>query len=147
MIIKLAIASDHAGYPLKEFLKKEFDSVPVNWIDLGPESIDSVDYPDYAYKVAECIKQKKADFGVVICGTGIGISIAANRYPEVRAALCMNSTMARLTRQHNDANVLALGARLIGEEIALDCLKVFLETSFEQGRHQKRVDKLSVCTC
>ncbi len=147
MTLKIAMASDHAGYPLKEFLKKEYKIHDIDWIDLGPTGVDSVDYPDYAYKLAETIKKGDVDFGVLICGTGIGISMAANRYPEVRAALCMNSTMARLTRAHNDANVLALGARLIGEETAIDCLRAFLDTEFEGDRHKARVDKLSACAC
>ncbi len=140
---RLAIACDHAGLDLKEALKKHLSG----WteiIDLGTNTIDSVDYPDFGAAMGRAIAEGKAEKGIVICGSGIGISIAANRFPEVRAALCMNSTMARLARMHNDANVLALGARLIGLEIAIDCVEVFLETAFEGGRHEGRVKKLSV---
>lgn len=137
---KILIASDHAGYDLKEFLKHsrpDFD-----WIDLGTNSKDSVHYPDFGHKMGEAISEGQAEFGVLVCGSGIGISIAANRFPKVRAALCMNSTMARLTRLHNDANVLALGERLIGTEVALDCFDTFVNTEFEGGRHALRVEKL-----
>ena len=140
MALKVAIGSDHAGYNLKEFIK---DSFKVKWIDVGTTNAkDSVDYPDFGYAVAEAVAEGDAEFGIAICGTGIGISIACNRNPEIRAALCTDSTMARLTRQHNDANVLCMGERLIGTEVALDIVKTFLETEFEGGRHQRRVDKL-----
>lgn len=146
MTIKLAIASDHAGFVLKQYLKKHFESVPVEWYDLGTYSADSVDYPDYGKKVAEAVANGEAAMGVAICGSGIGISIAANRNPNIRAAVCTDSTMARLTRQHNNANVLCLGERLTGTEVALDILKTFLETKFEGGeRHERRVGKLSSC--
>lgn len=140
--MKVAIASDHAGYALKEFLKKNFKTAPVEWIDLGTNSAESVDYPDFGKRLAEAMADGQAERGVAICGSGIGISIACNRNSKVRAALCTDSTMARLTRQHNDANVLCLGERLTGTEVALDILKTFLETPFEGGRHQARVDKL-----
>jgi ribose 5-phosphate isomerase B len=143
MTIKLAIASDHAGFPLKEYLKKNFKAQPVEWVDLGTYSGDSVDYPDFGKKIANAVANGDAPLGVAICGSGIGISIACNRNPKIRAGLCTDSTMARLTRQHNDANILCLGERLTGTEVALDILKTFLETEFEGGRHQGRVDKLS----
>ena len=145
MTIKLAIASDHAGFALKEYLKKNFTAVPVEWVDLGPDSTSSVDYPDFGKKLADCVANGEAPLGVAICGSGIGISIACNRNPKIRAALCTNSTMARVTRLHNDANVLCMGERITGTEVALDMLKAFLETKFEGGRHQGRVDKLSNC--
>lgn len=145
MTIKLAIASDHAGFALKEYLKKNFTAVPVEWVDLGPDSTVSVDYPDFGKKLADCVASGEAPLGVAICGSGIGISIACNRNPKIRAALCTNSTMARVTRLHNDANVLCMGERITGTEVALDMLKAFLETKFEGGRHQGRVDKLSNC--
>lgn len=138
--MKLAIASDHAGYELKEALKKarpEFE-----WLDLGTGSPESVNYPDFGYAMGMTITEGRAEKGIVICGSGIGISIAANRFPAVRAALCTNSTMARLCRAHNDANVLALGSRITGFEVAMDCVMAFLDTPFEGGRHQKRVDML-----
>ncbi len=143
MTIRLAIASDHAGFPLKEFLKENFKSYPVEWVDLGTNSKDSVDYPDFGKKLADAIAAGEFEKGIAICGTGIGISIACNRNPKVRAAMCTDSTMARLTRLHNDANVLCLGERLTGTEVALDIVKTFLETEFEGGRHANRVAKLS----
>jgi ribose 5-phosphate isomerase B len=142
MTMKVAIASDHAGFALKEYLKKNFKALPVEWVDLGTNSTDSVDYPDYGRKIAEAVASGEVAQGVAICGSGIGISIACNRNPKVRAAVCTDSTMARVTRLHNDANILCLGERLIGTEVALDILKTFLETSFEGGRHAGRVEKL-----
>ncbi len=143
MTIKLAIASDHAGFTLKEYLIKNFNAVPVEWVDLGTNSGASVDYPDYGRKVADAVANGEADLGVAICGSGIGISIACNRNPNVRAALCTDSTMARLSRLHNNANIVCMGERLTGTEVALDILKAFLETEFEGGRHAARVNKLS----
>jgi ribose 5-phosphate isomerase B len=139
----IAIAADHAGFPLKEVLKGDLAAQGFVVLDLGTDGPASVDYPDFADKLAAALKQGKAQRGVLVCGSGIGISIAANRHRHVRAALCGDSTAARLCRQHNDANVLALGSRLTGEEVARDCLKVFLETPFEGGRHARRVDKMS----
>jgi len=138
----IAMAADHAGYPLKESLKADLVARGLDVLDLGTHSVDSVDYPDFAAKLATALKDGKAKRGVLICGTGIGISIAANRYAHVRAALCAEPVAARLARQHNDANVLVLGARLIGSEVARDCLSVFLSTDFEGGRHSARVGKL-----
>ena len=145
MTIKLAVASDHAGLPLKEYVKENFKAVPVEWVDLGTNSADSVDYPDYGKKLAEAVAAGQAEFGVAICGSGIGISIACNRNSKVRAALCSDSTMARLAREHNDANIVCMGQRLTGTEIALDILKAFLETKFAGGRHTGRVEKLGNC--
>lgn len=141
---KIAIASDHAGFEVKEAIKKHLEG-KAEVLDLGTHSTASVDYPDFGAAVGKAITNGDAEKGIVICGSGIGISIAANRFPAVRAALCMNSTMARLARQHNDANVLALGARLIGLEIAYDCIDAFLNTKFEGGRHEGRVKKLGSC--
>lgn len=138
----IAIACDHAGVDLKETLKAELANRGFDVLDLGTNGPDSVDYPDFGAAMGDAIASGKAKRGVLVCGSGIGISIAANRNPAVRAALCQNGLMAQLSRQHNDANVLALGARLIGIETALDCLNAFLETDFEGGRHQRRVDKL-----
>ena len=139
----VAIACDHAGPALKDAIKKAFPAI--QWLDLGTNTNESVDYPDYAGKLAAALKDGQATRGVLICGTGIGISIAANRHAHVRCALVSDVTGARLTRQHNDANVIALGARLIGEQVAIDCVDAFLSTAFEGGRHQKRVDKLASC--
>lgn len=138
----IAVASDHAGFSLKNLLADEMRAAGLEVLDLGTDGPESVDYPDFGKAVAEAVTGGRASRGVVVCGTGIGISIAANRYPGVRAAVCHDISSARLARQHNDANVLALGARLIGVETAKDCLKAFLETSFEGGRHVGRVAKL-----
>ncbi len=142
MTLKVAIASDHAGFKLKEFLKQNFVFVPLEWVDLGTASEESVDYPDYGFKLAEAVAAGKALYGVAICGAGIGISIAVNRNPEIRGALCRDTQMAELSRQHNDANVLCLAGRLTQPKDALDILKVFLTTEFEGGRHCGRVEKL-----
>lgn len=139
----IAIASDHAGFELKQMLRAELEAQGFAVLDLGADGLESVDYPDFANVLSAAMRDGKADRGVLVCGTGIGISIAANRHRNIRAALCHDSVSARLARQHNDANVLALGARLIGTEVAKDCLKVFLETPFDGGRHLSRVEKLA----
>jgi ribose 5-phosphate isomerase B len=138
----IALAADHGGYDLKQALKAVLEQDGLAVLDLGTDGPASVDYPDYAQAMAKALADGVADRGVLICGTGIGISIAANRHAAVRAALAHDVTTARLSRQHNDANVLALGARVIGEEVAKDCLRVFLDTPFEGGRHARRVAKL-----
>ncbi len=138
----IALASDHAGYELKMALADVLKSMGHEILDLGTDGTASVDYPDYGHALAEALVSGAADRGVAVCGTGIGISIAVNRHRGVRAAPCHDETSARLAREHNDANVLALGARLIGTEVAKDCLKTFLETEFAQGRHAPRVAKL-----
>ncbi len=137
---KILIASDHAGFLLKEFLVEELTKAGFVIVDLGCDSADkSVDYPDYAQKLG---KKTKDEFGILVCGSGVGISIAANRFNNVRAALCHNVKVAKLSRMHNDANVLCLGARLVKEKAALAITKAFLATKFEGGRHEKRVAKL-----
>ena len=136
----VAIACDHGGFALKEALKVALPEV--KWLDLGTDSAESVDYPDFANKLAGAIKDGKAARGILICGSGIGISIAANRHAHIRCALVHDVTGARLCRQHNDANVLALGGRMIGEAVAKECVEAFLSTAFDGGRHQKRIDKL-----
>jgi ribose 5-phosphate isomerase B len=139
----IAIAADHAGYPLKVLLRDELVALGYEPLDLGThDATTSVDYPDYGAALAGALKEGRCEKGVLICGTGIGISIAANRHPGVRAALCHDETSARLAREHNDANVLALGARLIGDVVARNCLRIFLTTEFGAGRHQPRVQKL-----
>ena len=140
--MKIAIGSDHGGFELKEKVIKFLIENGYEILNLGCNSIDSVDYPKYGRLVGEAVIEKKADRGIVICGTGIGISIAANKVNGVRAALCTNTTMARLTREHNDANVLSMGARIVGDILALEMVKIFLTTKFEGGRHQKRIDQL-----
>lgn len=140
--MKVAIASDHAGYQLKESIKEAF-ATGIEWLDMGTTSEESVDYPDFGEALAKAISNGDAERGVVICGSGIGISIAANRYAAVRAALCFNPEMAKLAREHNDANVLALGSRIIDNDTAMNCVDTFMKTPFEGGRHQRRVEKLS----
>ncbi len=140
----IVIACDHAGVDLKDILAADLRAAGFAVLDLGTNGADSVDYPDFGHKLAEAIGRGEAKRGVLICGTGIGISIAANRHSHIRAAVVHNTTVARLARLHNDANVIALGARVVGSEVARDCLKIFLETEFEGGRHQRRIDKLSV---
>ena len=142
--IKLAIACDHAGFETKENIKKTLGA-KVEWVDLGTNSLDSVDYPDFGRAMGEAIKSGKAEKGILICGSGIGISIAANRFPEVRAALCTSPEMARLARQHNDANVIAFGSRITDSDTILACIDAFLNTEFEGGRHAGRVEKLKNC--
>ena len=140
----ILIASDHAGFNLKKFLIAELQKTGFSLLDLGCDSAEkSVDYPDFAQKLAKKIIAKKAKIGILVCGSGVGISIAANRFKEVRAALCSNAKIAKLSRLHNDANVICLGARLISPLSALRAVKVFLETEFEGQRHEKRVLKLS----
>ena len=141
--MRIAIASDHAALALKADLVAWLREVGHEVTDLGPEGVESVDYPDYGYKLAEAVAAGRADFGIALCGSGIGISIAANRHPACRAALVSEPLSARLAREHNDANVIAMGARLIGIEMAKACIDAFLETPFGGGRHERRVDKLS----
>ncbi len=138
----IAIASDHAGYDLKTILAQELAEMGYEVLDLGTDGPQSVDYPDFGAALAKAVQAGDAERGILICGTGIGISMAANRYPGVRAAVCWDETSARITREHNDANVLALGARLLGVEVAKDCLRTFLSTDFAGGRHVGRVAKL-----
>jgi ribose 5-phosphate isomerase B len=138
----VAIACDHAGLNLKSQLKADLEEAGYDVLDLGTDGPDSVDYPDFGYALANAIADGRAERGVLVCGSGIGISIAANRNPAVRAAPVTNSLTAKLARQHNDANVVCFGERLVGSEIARDAMKVFLETEFEGGRHARRVDKL-----
>ena len=138
----IALASDHAGLTLKASLVEEVKRLGYDVVDLGAHSGDSVDYPDYGYRIAAALAEGKATIGVAVCGSGIGISMAANRYPWVRAALCHDVTSARLSREHNDANVIAFGERLIGIEVAREALRVFLATPFAGDRHAARVAKL-----
>ena len=139
----IAIGVDHGGLMLKAELTNHITDLGHMVCDLGTFDEVSVDYPDYAYNVAEALHLGQADVGLVVCGTGIGMSIAINRFPWIRAGLCHDVTTARLAREHNDANVLALGARLIAGELAKECLTVFLQTDFAEGRHAQRVQKLN----
>jgi ribose 5-phosphate isomerase B len=141
--MRVAIASDHAAVALKTVLADSMRAAGHEVIDLGTDGSASVDYPDYGFAVAEALADGRAERGVALCGSGIGIAIAANRHPACRCALVSEPLSARLARTHNDANAIAMGARLIGEEMAKACLDAFLSTEFEGGRHQHRVDKLS----
>lgn len=143
MTLPIALACDHAGLSLKQELKAALAEAGREVLDLGTDGAASVDYPDYADRLAATLAAGRANVGVLVCGTGIGIGIAANRHRHIRAALCHDTTTARLAREHNDANVLTLGARVIGVQTALDCLATFLATEFAGGRHAGRVAKLS----
>lgn len=140
--MKVAIASDHGGYELKEHIKNLMDEMNIKYVDLGTDSIESVDYPDYAFPVANKVAKGEVDRGILICGTGIGMSIAANKVEGVRAALVHDCYTARVTRQHNDSNVLCLGGRTTGINVAEEIARIWLEANFEGGRHKKRVKKI-----
>lgn len=140
---RIAIASDHAAVEMKAALVAHLQDLGHEVVDLGPGGIDSVDYPDYGYKLAKAVASGEVDRGIALCGSGIGISIAVNRHPGCRCALVSEPLSARLAREHNDANVLAMGARLIGLEMAKCCIDVFLAAAYGSGRHQRRVEKLS----
>lgn len=143
MADRIAIASDHAAVDMKAALAEHLRALGHEVVDLGPATADSVDYPDYGYKLADAIACGQASKGIAICGSGIGISIAVNRHHAARAALVSEPLSARLAREHNDANVLALGARIIGVEMAKECVTAFLDTPFGGERHRRRVEKLS----
>jgi ribose 5-phosphate isomerase B len=142
----IAIANDHAGYDLKVFLKAELEGKGLTVVDLGCHDKTAVDYPAYGRAMADALRNGQATRGILICGTGIGVSIAANRYAHVRAAVVHDGLGARLAREHNDANVLCLGAQVIGQWVARDCLEAFLSTGFCQGRHLRRVEMLAEMT-
>ena len=139
---KVCIASDHAGFDLKEKIKDSLIDKYVSIIDLGPFENKSVDYPDYAKKLANRIKAKKSDVGILVCGSGTGMAISANKIKNIRAAVCYNQKSTRLSRQHNNANIIALGARLTKKSLSLKLVELFLKTKFEGGRHLKRVKKI-----
>ncbi len=140
---KVLIASDHAGLNGKEAIKKTLEEMGVKYEDLGTNSPDSVDYPDYAERVAKGVASGEADRGILVCGSGIGMEIAANKVPGVRAALAWNEETARLARQHNDANIVAVGERTTPEEIIDKIVRAFLTTDFEGGRHERRIEKIA----
>ncbi|MAI97559.1 MAG: ribose 5-phosphate isomerase B [Rhodobacteraceae bacterium] len=139
---KVCIASDHAGFNLKNLIKDFLIKNKISIIDLGPSDNVSVDYPDFAKKVANRIKSKKSDIGILVCGSGTGMSISANKTKGVRAAVCYNLTSTRLSRQHNNANIISLGSRLTKNKDALKFISIFLKTKFEGGRHLRRVKKI-----
>ncbi len=141
--MKLAIGCDHGGFELKEEILKYIKTLKnIEVADFGVANKDSVDYPDYGAKVSEAVAQGTVDRGILICGTGIGMSIVANRYPKVRAALCHDHFTAQMSREHNDANILVMGERVIGKGVALEIVKTWLETEFAGGRHQLRLNKI-----
>jgi len=140
---KIALASDHGGFDLKESVIAHLLNTGWEVDDLGPHSGDSVDYPDYGIKLAEAVAEKKVDRGIVICGTGIGMSIVVNRYPGIRGTLCSDVFTAKLCREHNDSNILIMGGRVIGIGLAAEIVNTWLNTSFEGGRHQRRLDKIN----
>ena len=141
--MKIAIGADHAGFSLKEKLKKYLLEKGIEVKDFGPDSEQSVDYPDFAHPVASAVEKKEFDFGLLMCGSGNGINMTANKHAGIRSALCWNSEIAKLARQHNDANILTLPARFIEEAEAKKCVDVFLSTPFECGRHEGRVKKIA----
>jgi len=136
------IASDHAGYKLKESIKIYLDKKKIKYSDLGPEDDGRIDYPDYAHKVAKKVKTGKNKVGILVCGSGMGMNIAANRHKNIRAAQCFNLKSTKLSRLHNDANIITLGSRLLTKNNALKCVSTFLNTKFEGGRHTKRIKKI-----
>ena len=142
----IALASDHAGFPYKERLKQLLDNLKVPYKDFGTQSAGSTDYPDWAHTASEAIARGECDRGILVCGTGIGMSIVANKHKGIRAAVCESVTAARLSRSHNDANVLAIGERITGWESVVDIVKTFLATPFEGGRHERRVKKIHSLT-
>ena len=139
---KVCIASDHAGFELKESIKNHLISKYVSIFDIGPYENISVDYPDYAKKLAKRLKAKKSDVGILVCGSGTGMAISANKTKGIRAAVCYNEKSTRLSRQHNNANIIALGARLTKKSLSMKLVEIFLKTNFEGGRHLKRVKKI-----
>ncbi|WPC42083.1 ribose 5-phosphate isomerase B [Clostridium sp. JS66] len=141
--MKIALGSDHAGLPLKKEIITHLEGKGIQIEDFGTYTESSCDYPEFALKVAEEVAAKNFDFGILVCGTGIGISIAANKVHGIRAAVCGDTFSAHACREHNDANILALGQRVVGLGLALDIVDIFLDTKFEGGRHQTRIDKIS----
>lgn len=144
--MKFYIATDHAGYMLKEYVKEYVISIGHEIVDLGPDSADRVDYPDFAKKCANAVIADMGSFGILICGTGIGISIAANKVEGIRAALCHDAYTASITRAHNDANILAFGERVVGRGVIESMIDAFCNTPFEGGRHASRVGKIEECS-
>ena len=140
--VKIAIGSDHAGFELKQIIVEYLSSRNVDFVDCGTKNLDSVDYPDFAKRVADEVSNEDLVMGILVCGSGQGMAMTANRYKDVRAAICHNSDVAKITREHNDANILCLGSRFIEKTEALKCVDVFLSTDFEGERHLKRINKI-----
>tara|TARA_B100000941_G_C28343814_1_gene468123 strand:+ start:328 stop:768 length:441 start_codon:yes stop_codon:yes gene_type:complete len=139
---KISLSSDHAGFNLKEIIKKKLIRKKIKVIDLGPKKNNSVDYPDFAKKVARNVLSKKSNIGILVCGSGVGMAMSANKFKKIRAAVCYNKESTRLSRQHNNANIMALGARLTKKKEAIKLVNIFLNTRFEGGRHLRRVKKI-----
>ena len=139
---KIFISSDHAGFELKETIKTYLSKKKLSYQDMGPYSDDRVDYPDFAHKVARKVKTNKKNVGILVCGSGMGMNIAANKHKNIRAAQCFNLKSTKLSRLHNDANIITLGSRLLTKKNALNCVSIFLNTKFEGGRHSKRIKKI-----
>ena len=139
---KIFISSDHAGFKLKEEIKSHLSKKKISFLDIGPHNDNRVDYPDFAHKVARKVKANKNNVGILVCGSGMGMNIAANRHKNIRAAQCFNLKSTKLSRLHNDANIITLGSRLLSKKLALSCVIAFLNTKFEGGRHLKRIKKI-----
>ena len=145
MALKIGIGGDHAGYAYKQQLIDELKKENYQVTDFGPDTDASVDYPDHVHPLAKAVNNKELDFGILICGSGNGVAMTANKYPNVRAALCWQADLAKLSREHNDANILCIPSRYVSQEVAEDMMKTFLTTEFEGGRHQRRVEKIACC--
>ena len=143
----IGIGSDHGGFELKEDVKAYLISKDIEFVDYGTDSLESVDYPDFGKAVANAVMEKKVDKGIVICGTGIGISLAANKVRGIRCALCSDVFSSKMSRAHNNCNMLAMGGRVIGKGLAMEIVQAFLDTEFQGGRHQKRVEKIGEISC
>ncbi|MDC0043899.1 ribose 5-phosphate isomerase B [Candidatus Pelagibacter sp.] len=139
---KIFIASDHAGYNLKESIKYYFDKKKILYFDFGPFKNERCDYPDFAHKVSRKVSSNDKFMGILVCGSGLGMNMAANKHKKIRAAQCLNVKSAKLSRLHNDANIITLGSRLLKKKNALNCIRVFINTKFEGGRHRKRIKKI-----
>jgi ribose 5-phosphate isomerase B len=140
--MKIAIGADHAGFELKEFIKAQLTNDNVTFVDYGTHALDSVDYPDFAHPTASAVESGVCDLGIVVCGSGNGVNMAANKHAEIRSALCWEPEIARLAKQHNNANMIAVPARFVSQAKAIEIVAAFLSASFEGGRHQKRVEKI-----
>lgn len=143
MTMKIAIASDHAGFELKELIKDYITKTNNSIVDFGTNNSDSVDYPDFAAAASKAVSSGEVDRGILVCGSGQGMMMSANKFKNIRAALCNDLYSAKMSRLHNDSNILAIGGRIVGKDLALEIIKTWMETEFEGGRHQRRVDKLN----
>lgn len=144
-MMKIAIGSDHAGFEYKSKIVQYLTDKGIEVQDFGTFSTESVDFPDFAHPTASAVEKGEVDFGILICGSGQGVNMTANKHQGVRSALCWNTDVARLSREHNDANIIALPARFVAYEYAIEMIEIFLNTSFEGGRHERRVQKISCC--